>query len=127
MRHRLRLAVAFGVLVPYAVSKAQIPSVEPDLPVLPKIAPISDETPADMEAAFQERVDRLAALDIEIRAADALAKGLLAALTNAKDTASRAALLSEFTLASARLRTALARFNAEVDALADLAPKEILE
>ena len=127
MRHRLKLAVTFGVLVPYAVSNAQIPSVEQDLPVLPKIAPVSDEAPADMEATFQKRVDRLAALDIEIRAADALAKGLLAALTNAKDTASREALLSQFTSASARLRTALARFNAEVDALADLAPKEIPE
>ena len=127
MRHRLRLAVAFGVLVPYAVSKAQIPSVEPDLPVLPTIAPASDETRTIMEAAFQERVDRLAALDIEIRAADALAKGLLAALTNAKDTASREALLSQFTSASAQLRMALDRFNAEIDALADLAPKEIPE
>ena len=103
---------------------AQTVAVGPETPVLPTITPTTQAERAAVEVALQERIDVLAALDVEIRTADALAKGLLTALTDAKDGAAREALHIEFEAASAQLRAALARFNAEVDALNDLTQEE---
>lgn len=118
---RALIAILFGM--PFA-SIAQTVVVGPESPVLPSIAPTTDAEREAVEAALQERIGRLAALDVEIRAADALAKGLLNALTDAKDDAAREALHIEFEAASAQLRAALARFNAEVNALNDLTQEE---
>lgn len=91
---------------------------------LPALDPGRARPDALFRAEFEIRMDRLADLDQDMRAAELRTAAILDQLTAEPDPARQRELKTAFDAASADLKSIIALFNAEVVRLGELQPKD---